>query len=69
MGTGGALRSEIYAHAKLCHDTIGDLEGEVPLIRAELRAHEHDACKRNRDEEIAYCISSLLSRSRMLICV
>ena len=48
---GGLLRSEIYEQAKLRYDTIGDLSGDVPLIRAELKAHAHDACKRNHDKD------------------
>ena len=51
MKRGAIIRSEIYAQAKRCHDTIGDLSGEVPLIRAELKAHAHDACKRNHDKD------------------
>ena len=48
---GGILRSVIYSQSQLCHETIGGLMGEVPLISAELLSHAHDACKRNHDED------------------
>ena len=48
---GALIRSEIYIQAKTCHDAIGDLPGDIPLIRAELHARAHDACKRNHDKD------------------
>ena len=32
------LSAETYAQAKLCFETIGELETEPPLLRAELKA-------------------------------
>ena len=48
---GGEIRSEIYSQAKQCFEALGELEGDVPIIRAELRAHAHDACKRHHDKD------------------
>ena len=47
----GEIRSDMYMQAKDCHDSIGELESEVPLLRAELRSHAHDLCKRNHDKD------------------
>ena len=45
------IRSDMYHQAKTCRDPLGELCKETPLIRAELRAHSHDTCKRNHDKD------------------
>ena len=47
----GEIRSDMYLQAKERHDSIGELDSEVPLLSAELRPHAHDLRKRNHDKD------------------
>ena len=45
------IRPDMYQNAKECHDSIGELGTEAPLLMAELRSHARDLCKRNHDKD------------------
>ena len=46
-----SIRSDMYAQAKECHDSIGELSSETSLLKAEMKSHAHDMCKRNHDKD------------------
>lgn len=44
------FRAETYARSKLRFDTLGELSGGPPLLRAELKSRAHDAFRAEHDK-------------------